>query len=245
MRRQDLIRQLATLAVDLDRVAAPASSAEQLTALCRTARLAFGAAAASVAAVDGDVLRFVASNGEGADRIVGSELPVSRGIAGYVAVSGQALAVDRPLDDPRFARDVAARTGFIPESLLVAPITGADGDVVGVLSVLDRATGALDALELASAFTAQAAHLLEQASATTASARAIIDAVVDAAGSDGDLAAGLRRAFTRLPAREADIARVAQLLASLRGLSSQRRDRVVAVVADVVELATSPTRARR
>ena len=122
MKRADLIDRLAGLAVDLDAVTAPPEPTAELTMLCESARLAFGAAAVSVSALADGVLTFLASSGAGADLVVGTEMPVSRGIAGYVAVTGQAMAVDRPTDDPRFARDVAERTGYVPDSLLVVPV---------------------------------------------------------------------------------------------------------------------------
>ncbi len=99
----------------------------------------FGAAACSVALVDdqGDELRFVASDGAGAEEIVGVSIPVSRGIAGWAAMSGQPIAVRDVQADPRFARDVAESTHYVPSSILAAPLMSADGDVVGVASVLD------------------------------------------------------------------------------------------------------------
>ena len=51
----------------------------------------------------------------------------ARGLAGYVAVSGQALAIDEPASDPRFARDVAERTGYVPQTLLLVPDRRPDG----------------------------------------------------------------------------------------------------------------------
>ena len=81
----------------------------------------------SVAHVEHDHLRYVAAAGRGADAIVGTELPLGRGLAGYVAASGQALAIDEPASDPRFARDVAERTGYVPQTLLLVPVAGRDG----------------------------------------------------------------------------------------------------------------------
>ena len=107
MRRDDLIQQLAQVATHLPPVLPPASSLEQVSALCTTARLAFGAAAVSVAALRDTTLHYLAAAGEGAAEVVGMDLPVSRGLAGYVAMTGQMLAVDSAADDPRFA-DAAA-----------------------------------------------------------------------------------------------------------------------------------------
>ena len=102
----------------------------------------FGGAAASCALVedDGDRLTFVAASGAGADRILGIQLPVGRGIAGWVAMTDQAIAVRDVASDPRFARDVAEATEYVPTSVLAAPVNTAEGDVVGVVEVLDPAT---------------------------------------------------------------------------------------------------------
>ena len=141
MRHGELIDRLAALVGALPPAPLPAGAAEPLAVACREARTAFGAAAVSVAVIDGDLLHYVAADGEGAAAIVGTALPVGRGLAGYAAVTGQSLTVDRPTDDPRFARDVADRTGFVPASLTVVPIMAGVDDatiVLGVLSVLDR-----------------------------------------------------------------------------------------------------------
>ena len=111
-----------------------ASWLDQLTDLCTAARLAFGASAVSLAEVEHDHVRYVAAAGSGAEAIVGTELPLARGLAGYVAASGQALAIDEPASDPRFARDVAERTGYVPQTLLLVPVVGRTGSTVGVIT---------------------------------------------------------------------------------------------------------------
>jgi signal transduction protein with GAF and PtsI domain len=104
-------------------------------------RALFAAAACSVALVeeDGATLRFVASDGAGAEEIVGVTIPVSRGIAGWAAMSGQPIAVRDVQTDARFARDVAESTHYVPTAILAAPLLDADGEVLGVASVLDPA----------------------------------------------------------------------------------------------------------
>jgi signal transduction protein with GAF and PtsI domain len=97
-----------------------------------------GATACSVALLEGDELHYVAASGPGAAEVTGLRLELGRGIAGFVAASGQALEVDQVTSDPRFARDVAERVGYLPTALLAAPMVTPDGDVVGVLTVLDR-----------------------------------------------------------------------------------------------------------
>lgn len=102
-------------------------------------RVLFAAAAASCALVDesGEALRFEVADGAGADRIIGVRLPISRGIAGWVVVAEQAIAVRDVGADPRFDRDVAASTEYVPTSILAAPVMASDGEVLGVLEVLD------------------------------------------------------------------------------------------------------------
>ncbi|MCA1780841.1 MAG: hypothetical protein ABR500_11525 [Dermatophilaceae bacterium] len=105
-------------------------------------RALFGAAAASCALVNdrGDRLVFVAADGAGADRILGVELPIGRGIAGWAVMADQAIAVRDVVRDNRFARDVAEATEYVPNVVLAAPIPLPDGEVGGVLEVLDPAT---------------------------------------------------------------------------------------------------------
>src|SRR5690348_8675329 len=87
---------------------------EMLQAVVDTARELFGAAACSIATIDDEwlYLDYRIASGEGAEQIVGERLPLGRGIAGWVASSGASIAVDDVGQDPRFARDVAERTGY-------------------------------------------------------------------------------------------------------------------------------------
>ena len=106
--------------------------------LCTSAtRGLFGAAAASCALLEEDGhLRYVAADGKGAAEIVGVRMPVGRGIAGWAVTSEQPLAVREVASDPRFARDVAESTRYVPQAILAAPVV-AEGEVIGVLQVLD------------------------------------------------------------------------------------------------------------
>lgn len=114
----------------------------QLVASIVAIRALFGAAAASCALVadSGDRLVFVAADGAGADRIQGVELPIGKGIAGWVVMADQAIAVRDVVRDSRFARDIAEATEYVPNIVLAAPIPLPDGEVGGVLEVLDPAT---------------------------------------------------------------------------------------------------------
>jgi GAF domain-containing protein len=119
-----------------------ASAAELRAALLRgvadAARAALDARASSIALLDprtGDLV-FEAVAGGGGPELLGASFRPDEGIAGHVVQTGTALAVDDLARDPRFAHDIAVETGYEPDALAAAPIR-VDGEVVGVLSVLD------------------------------------------------------------------------------------------------------------
>ncbi len=118
--------------------AVAAQLADALRSTARSLRRVYGAASVSVALTseDGATLRFVAADGEAAASVVGLTISVDTGIAGWVAVSQTPMAVGDVTRDPRFARAVAEQIGYIPQSILAAPLPGPDG-ALGVIEVLD------------------------------------------------------------------------------------------------------------
>lgn len=110
-----------------------------LQSIVDNARAIFLARAASIMLYEpeGNQLVFEAVSGEGEGRIVGDRLPATTGIAGWVLSSGESLIVEDVLRDPRFARDVAERTGYVPKILMAAPLLHEE-ETLGVLNVLDR-----------------------------------------------------------------------------------------------------------
>ncbi len=159
----------------------PAALLEEITRVVTATRQLLGAAACSCALVDdaGERLRFVAADGAGADAIVGVALPADRGIAGWVAMTGEPIAVGAVQDDARFARDVAESTDYVPETILAAPLLARDGTLHGVLEVLDPAGGGAEtvvgeqrgtaaALSLLTIVAVQLATAVEWGRATTA-----------------------------------------------------------------------------
>ena len=238
------MQRLGELVVDLAPVVVNVDAHRQLSSLVRTARVAFGARSVSVAVVTDEGLRYVAADGDGSEGIIGALLPTGSGIAGYVAMSGQSLAVDRVANDPRFARAVAEAVGYIPTTLLAVPVADDADDVVGVISVLDRSAATVDSLALASAFAAQAALLIPTLDELGRESRLLLDAVADAARrSDPDLGDALRRALERRrDDDDAELIRAAAILADLRRADPATKARVVAVLADVTALATARRR---
>ncbi|MET0693576.1 MAG: GAF domain-containing protein [Propionibacteriaceae bacterium] len=132
-----------------------ADELELMTSIAAVAAQRLGAAACSVALVEGSELVFVAASGTEAAQVVGMRIPVGRGIAGWVAASGQGIAVADVARDQRFDEETALRTGYLPASILAVPVDSDDGPL-GVLEVLDRTPGAHD-LEVAGAAARQIA----------------------------------------------------------------------------------------
>jgi GAF domain-containing protein len=113
-----------------------------LTAIAATAVVALDAQAASIAIHDATTGRlvFAAAAGPAAGSVVGLAIDAGAGIAGYAFTTGQPLAVADAAEDPRFDPSVAAATGYVPSTLLAAPLSDAQG-TVGVLEALDRRGG--------------------------------------------------------------------------------------------------------
>jgi putative ABC transport system ATP-binding protein len=68
-------------------------------------------------------------------------IPLSSGIAGAAAVSGQAVCVDDAYADPRFNQAVDAETGFRTRSVLCLPLHDRNGRVFAVTQLLNRRDG--------------------------------------------------------------------------------------------------------
>ncbi|HEX9013838.1 MAG TPA: GAF domain-containing protein, partial [Anaerolineaceae bacterium] len=98
--REQLLRLLR--AIDASgRAVLPRQDQALLQSIVEAAARIFGAAAASIALVDeaGETLEFVVSYGAGSEAVVGMRIPVNRGIAGYVAMTGQPLATSNVQKD--------------------------------------------------------------------------------------------------------------------------------------------------
>jgi GAF domain-containing protein len=193
-----------------------------LQSIVEVARSVFGAAAASVFLVDqrsGDLV-FEAVCGEGEEKLVGTRFPGGTGIAGWVAFSGQPLLVDDLSTSQQFAQGAAASTGYVPTSIMAAPLIGPDA-CLGVLEILDRGSrqrGELADVDLLGMLAAQvttAVDLLVRFRQLAASGRA----GHEPAGLDVPL---LRRVAARLPtASEPAASTAARLLAMADELLAQ------------------------
>jgi len=153
------LRAVALRAAVAERLEAPAGEAI-LRSVVDAAAVLIRAEAASIALFDPDTGRLVfrVAAGEHGQGVVGLAVQPGEGVAGYVYSSGEPLAIGETTVDPRFRRDAAEQTGYVPRSLLAVPLADAAG-TIGVLEVLDRRDGApfdLADLEAASVFARQA-----------------------------------------------------------------------------------------
>jgi GAF domain-containing protein len=214
---------------------------ELVDAVLDVTRSAFGAAACSLAAVDTVTSELVyrASVGAGAADTVGMRLPLGRGIAGYAAASGEVVAVDDVTRDPRFARELAEQTGFVPRSVLAAPVTSGD-DVLAVLSVLDRTRpGGTEALDLAGRCARALSGALVLGSATREIGSAVLDALAGELDTERPDVAGTLRGVARSePDADPESTRIVAALAAARRLGAREREAAARIVEEFVAYAS-------
>ena len=158
-REHDLLAAASALLGEAER-----DHGELLGSVVETARALFGAAAATVFLLDERTseLVFEAVSGEGERHMVGRRFPASRGIAGWVLSAHEPVAVADLSTNPVFARDLAETTGYVPKSLMAAPLLHGE-EAIGVMELLDpvpATAGPLAAGDLLTLFAGQAAIAL-------------------------------------------------------------------------------------
>ena len=174
-----------------------------LSAIVEVARSIFGAKASSILLLDEatEELVFEAVVGEGEETLLGLRFPAGKGIAGWVLATRTPLVIEDVQQDPRFAKDVAEETGYVPSGLMAAPLLHEER-ALGVLSVLDRPEQSLFSLqemELLGLFANQAAIAV-------------------------DLLLRTRRAERLLESDREELGVVARLAAAVDALDEERRE---------------------
>ena len=188
---------------------------ELLRSIVEVARAIFHARASSIFLLDEerDELVFEAISGEGSESLVGTRFPSSTGIAGWVLVTRQALVLEDVSADPRFAKDAAESTGFVPKGIMAVPLLHEER-ALGVLEVLDRPArpgAALEDVELLGLFAGQAAIALDLLQAARRARRAL-----EGSGIELETLARLAGAVDALEGERRAVG--AQLLAALERL---------------------------
>ncbi len=136
-----------------------------LKSIVEAAAKIFNAAAASILLVDEkeNVLEFKVAYGAADHDLVGAKIPMDKGIAGYVVMTGQPISISDVHQDARFNRDFAKSTGYVPSSILATPLLAEDR-VIGVMEVLDKIDAAsfgMQDMELLALFAKQAAIAID------------------------------------------------------------------------------------
>jgi GAF domain-containing protein len=236
----ELLREIGSLATALGPAIRPAGTDDLLRALTETARQLFGAAACSLALLSEDEseLVYTTAAGQGADDVSGMRIPASQGIAGWVVQSGQPIAVSDLGGDPRFSRQTAEQTGYVPQAMLAVPVETPQR-TLGVISLLDRDTrrpGAEHDMTLLSLFADQAALALASVASFQTLGRVLLAAMADAAAGQ-DLVGALDQAAGQASGTDADLASLAAVFASLARQGGAERRLALAVLRDVRDYA--------
>jgi GAF domain-containing protein len=228
---------LGRLAQDAWPAVAPRVAEELLTTITSTARRLLGAAACSIALLSPDEseLIYTASAAGGQGDVGGLRLPSDEGVAGWVVQSEQPIEVRDLARDPRFSRNVAERTGYVPDAILAVPVR-TPRRLLGVLSVLDRdisRPGAVHDLQLLGMVADVAALALESVAAFDDLGRVLLIGLADAPDA-AHAAPALRAAARRLGPADQDLARLAALFSELGRPGSGERQLALRVVEDVL-----------
>ena len=92
-------------------------------------------------------------------------LEPGKGIAGHVAITGQALNIQDAYTDPHFQASFDQLTGFTTRSMLTVPMRNPQGEIIGVIQVVNKKGGPFTGRDerLLTAIAAQAAISIENA----------------------------------------------------------------------------------
>jgi GAF domain-containing protein len=201
-------------------LSAPTEYPELLGQIVETAMHVLGARAGSLYLIDegSEELIFEVALGERAETLRGRRIPLGQGMAGWVAATGQAIAVADVQNDPRWAQEVGRAVGYAPTTMLAMPLLLRDR-VTGVLQLLDKHGGQpFDAADMATLglFARQAAVAIEQ-SRTVHSLSALLRSAITSLGQDTDFAsqAAAFVAHTEESPEYADTMRLAALLGEI------------------------------
>ncbi|AKG23353.1 adenylate/guanylate cyclase domain-containing protein [Calothrix sp. 336/3] len=92
-------------------------------------------------------------------------IPANRGIAGYVASTGEALNISDAYKDPRFDPTTDRKTGYVTRNILCLPVFNSANELIGVTQLINKQQGSFTSSdeEFMRAFNIQAGIALENA----------------------------------------------------------------------------------
>ncbi len=241
-----LADQIEKLIVSLhasSRLLIPDTQDQLLRSIVETAARIFGAAAASIALVDesSSTLVFKVAFGAGNEALEGLHIPMDNGIAGYVAMTGQPIAVSDVSHDPRFNLSFAESTGYVPRSILACPLLSEER-VIGVMEVLDKIEApnfTLQEMELLGLFARQAAIAISQSQQVEMYGEVFLQCLkntlmADPTSNSTEFLAVIEES-QRLAAENSDLSRAVELLTQIQAFGEAERHTSIQVLGSLLE----------
>mgnify|MGYP001791614263 FL=1 len=72
-------------------------------------------------------------------QLISIEIPITAGIAGYVATTGETVNIPEPYNDERFNPQIDRDTGFLTRNILCLPMLNENNEVFAVVQALNKA----------------------------------------------------------------------------------------------------------
>ncbi len=73
--------------------------------------------------------------------VIEIRLPIGKGLAGYVAKTGEIVNIPDAYNDPRFNPEVDKKSGYRTNNMLTMPMRNRDGKTIGVFQMLNKKGG--------------------------------------------------------------------------------------------------------
>jgi GAF domain-containing protein len=213
-----------------------------LKSIVEAAARIFGAAAASILLVNEaeGVLEFKVAYGASNHDLVGTRIPLNQGIAGYVAMSGQPIAISDVAQDARFDQDFARSTGYVPRSILATPLFAGER-LLGVMEVLDKINApsfGMQDMELLGLFARQAALAIDQAQNIENLGMALLNGLIRLGGSDHEPSLEHLRATLQTPPdpkSQQELLKLVDLLNEFARMGNAEQETAMKILASFAE----------
>ncbi|HSQ76159.1 MAG TPA: GAF domain-containing protein, partial [Bacteroidota bacterium] len=75
------------------------------------------------------------------DGMVEIRLPIGKGLAGYVARTGEVVNITDAYSDPRFNPEIDRKSGYSTRTVLCMPMRNKNGEIIGVFQLLNKRIG--------------------------------------------------------------------------------------------------------
>lgn len=98
-------------------------------------------------------------------QVIPIRIPANKGIAGYVASTGETLNIAKAYEDPRFNPQTDKQTGYQTRNILCMPVYNSQNELIGVTQLINKNSGSFTSSdeEFMRAFNIQAGIALENA----------------------------------------------------------------------------------